>query len=175
MKVIWITGLSGSGKSTIGKKVVEVLRKSGEQVLYLDGDELRKIFGSNYSNIDSHSRERRLAIAMQYSRLCHFIVKQRLKVVIATISMFKEIYSWNRKNIPGYFEVYLKVPLDELRRRDPKNIYKKFDSGEISNVAGLDLEIDEPLGADLILKFRDQVTSDELVNNIIFKLNERNL
>ena len=170
MKVIWITGLSGSGKSTVGKKVTEVLRKNGEKVIYLDGDELRNIFKTNNLNINNYSRERRLELAMQYSYLCRLIVEQKITVVIATISMFKEIYSWNKKNLPGYFEVYLKVPFDELRRRDPKQIYKKFDDGELSNVAGLDLEIDEPLNADLILNFKEQVTSDQLADKILLKL-----
>ena len=110
---------------------------------------------------------------MQYSYLCRLIVEQKITVVISTISMFKEIYSWNKKTC-GYFEVYLKVPFDELRRRDPKQIYKKFDDGELSNVAGLDLEIDEPLNADLILNFKEQVTSDQLADKIFLKLTERN-
>jgi cytidine diphosphoramidate kinase len=175
MNIIWITGLSGAGKSTIGNKVVEGLRKNGEQVVYLDGDELREVFGASCVNINNHGRERRLALAMQYSRLCRVIAEQGLTVVIATISMFKEIHSWNRSNLPGYFEVYLKVPVDELRRRDPKQIYKKFDSGELRSVAGLDLEIDEPLDADLIVNFREQATVNELADKIIFKVNERNL
>ena len=55
-----------------------------------------------------------------------------------------------------------------------KQIYKKFDDGELSNVAGLDLEIDEPLNADLMLNFKEQVTSDQLADKILFKINERN-
>jgi len=175
MNIIWITGLSGAGKSTIGARVVEGLRKNGEQVVYLDGDELREVFGASCANINNHGREGRLALAMQYSRLCRVIAEQGLTVVIATISMFKEIHSWNRRNLPGYFEVYLKVPVDELRRRDPKQIYKKFDSGELSSVAGLDLEIDEPMDADLIVNFREQATVDELADKIILKVTERNI
>jgi len=74
-------------------------------------------------------------------------------VVIATISLFQEVHQWNRQNLPGYFEIYLKVPVEELRQRDPKGIYKKYDAGEIQNVAGLDLKVDEPLKADLISAF----------------------
>ena len=67
--------------------------------------------------------------------------------------MFDEIYTWNRKNIKNYYEVYLKVPLDELSKRDPKKIYKRLKDGQTRNVAGLDLEIDEPKAADLIYDF----------------------
>jgi len=167
ISVFWITGLSGAGKSTIGKKIVGELRKNNEQVVYLDGDELREVFGASGVSIDSHGREGRLALAMQYSRLCRVIAEQGLTVVIATISMFKEIHSWNRENLPGYFEVYLKVPVSELRKRDPKQIYKKFDNGDLSSVAGLDLEIDEPLSADLIIDFNKYKTIEESVNKIL--------
>ena len=52
-------------------------------------------------------------------------------VVIATISMFDELYAWNRENTTNYFEVYLKVPLDELRRCDPKSTYQRYENGEL--------------------------------------------
>jgi len=74
-------------------------------------------------------------------------------VVIATISLFREVHEWNRANLPGYFEVYLKVPVEELRRRDPKGIYHRFDAGELTHVAGLDLPIDEPEAADWTVEF----------------------
>jgi adenylylsulfate kinase len=75
-------------------------------------------------------------------------------VVTATISLFNEIHEWNRATLPGYFEVYLKVPIDELRRRDPKGIYRRFDAGELTHVAGLDLPIDEPEAADWVVELR---------------------
>ena len=64
--------------------------------------------------------------------------------------MFKEVYAWNRENLPGYFEVYMKASLDELRRRDPKGIYYDFDTHVLSNVAGLDLPVDEPEFPDFV-------------------------
>ena len=70
--------------------------------------------------------------------------------------MFREVYAWNRVNLPNYFEVYLKVPLDELRLRDPKKIYQRYDAGELNNVAGLDLCIDEPLEPHVTLDFEIQ-------------------
>ena len=84
--------------------------------------------------------------------------------------MFAEIYKWNRSNLPNYFEVYLDVPLKELRRRDPKNLYEKFYSGAIKNVAGLDLKIDKPDEPNLIVNFTPGQNPDEIVNIIIRKL-----
>ncbi|MDH4562707.1 adenylyl-sulfate kinase [Pseudomonas sp. BN411] len=152
-RVVWITGLSGAGKSTLATAVTERLRAQGDAVVMLDGDQLREVFGAVANSAGNHGREGRLALAMQYAHLCQVIARQGLTVVIATISLFREVHEWNRANLPGYFEVYLRVPLDELRRRDPKGIYKRFAAGEISNVAGLDLAIDEPLAADWVVEF----------------------
>ena len=157
-RVIWITGLSGAGKSTLAHEVVAKLRESGEAVVMLDGDELREVFGAVAANANNHGREGRLALAMQYAHLCRVVAAQGLTVVIATISLFREVHTWNRSNLPGYFEVYLNVPVEELRRRDPKGIYRRFDAGELTHVAGLDLLIDEPEAADWIVEFEPERT-----------------
>ena len=172
-RVIWITGLSGAGKSTLAHAVVIQLRTDGQAVVMLDGDELRQVFGAVAANARNHGREGRLALAMQYARLCRVIATQGITVVIATISLFKEVHFWNRANLPGYFELYLKVPLEELRRRDSKQIYRRFDAGELKNVAGLDLAIDEPEAADWILEFEADRPVTELADDLLIRLNVR--
>lgn len=172
-RVFWITGLSGAGKTTLAKAVVNRLRMEGPPAVFLDGDELREVFGAVAANAANHGREGRLALAMQYAHLCRVIATQGFTVVIATISLFKEVHAWNRANLPGYFEVYLKVPLAELRRRDPKGIYRRFDSGEISDVAGLDLPIDEPDDADWVVEYVSEISvegqAELLITNYIKK------
>jgi adenylylsulfate kinase len=169
-KVIWITGLSGAGKSTLAHEVVARLRTSGEAVVMLDGDELREVFGAVAANAQNHGREGRLALAMQYAHLCRILAAQGLTVVIATISLFREVHTWNRAQLPGYFEVYLKVPIEELRRRDPKGIYRRFDAGELTHVAGLDLSIDEPEAANWVAEFEPgrsvAALADELLKTL---------
>jgi adenylylsulfate kinase-like enzyme len=169
-RIIWITGLSGAGKSSLATALTGRLRALGQTVVMLDGDELREVFGAVAANAQNHSREGRLALAMQYARLCRVLADQGLTVVIATISLFKEVHAWNRENLPGYFEVYLKVPMQELRRRDPKGIYRRFDDGALANVAGLDLPIDEPKAADLILEFVPGQTVDATADALIKQL-----
>jgi cytidine diphosphoramidate kinase len=172
-KIIWITGLSGAGKTTLARELVTLLRKASSPVVLLDGDELREILTASISLQVTHDRSSRLDLAMRYSQLCKLIASQGVTVVIATISMFKEIHEWNRKNLPGYFEVYLKVPKEELRRRDPKKIYERFDAGELVNVAGFDLAIDEPNAADWVIDFtpsaRIELQADELCKRITEK------
>ena len=157
--VIWITGLSASGKTTLGELVTDNIRAKGLDVIMLDGDDLREILGAT----KLYTREDRLNLAFVYSRMALSISRQNKIVVIATVALFKEVHEWNRENIPGYFEVFLDVPIEELKLRDPKGIYKKFDQGIIDNVAGLDLSIDKPTSPDIAISFEKEVSA--LVNS----------
>ena len=172
-RVVWITGLSGSGKSTLATEVVGQLRALCNDVIRLDGDELREVFAAESIKLQRHDRDGRLMLAMQYASLCRLLSMQGFTVVIATISMFREVYAWNRANVPGYFEVYLKVPIEELRRRDPKGIYRRFDAGDLLNVAGLDLPVDEPEQADFEVKFEASQSVTELSHGLIQRIRKR--
>lgn len=164
--VIWVTGLSGAGKSTLATLIYDSVRTEKPTVL-LDGDELREIFGVTGMK---HDRASRLGLAMQYAKLSKMLSSQGMVVIIATISMFKEVHDWNRSNMGDYFEVYLKVDFDELRRRDPKEIYKKFDSGELKNVAGLDFLVDEPNEPDLLIENKKDTNLSQYVYKISAKI-----
>ena len=111
--------------------------------------------------------------------LCKALSSQGFIVIVATISMFHEIYAWNRENLENYLEIYLKVPLDELYLRDDKKIYQDYKDGKLSNVAGLDLSVDEPLSSDLTYDFVRQPflwdTSTNLINDLMAQLEKRSL
>ena len=108
-KVIWITGLSGAGKSSLAVETVRLLRNDQKNVVFLDGDELREILGADKHKNVNHNRDKRLELALSYAKLCRTLSLQGFTVVISTISMFREVYSWNRENLPNYFEVYLNL------------------------------------------------------------------
>jgi len=155
--VVWITGLSGAGKSSVAQALRNTLLESGIQSILLDGDELRNCLGVE----NAVSRDERVQLGLMYGRLAKLLASQGQVVIVATISMFNEVFRWNRENIPGYIDVFLDTPLDELRKRDPKGIYRKFDEGQLETIAGLDLDVDYPRDASLIVKFRvDQSPSD---------------
>ena len=168
-KVIWITGFSGAGKTTLANKLSSEIVDKGFSVVRLDGDDLREVFGATAD----YGRNSRLKLSMQYAQLCKLLSAQGHIVIIATISMFREVYKWNRSNLPYYLEVYLKVPLQELRLRDPKGIYRRFDSGELKEVAGMDLAVDKPEMANLIFDYSSKLSVETMSKIIIDKLNEK--
>ena len=164
-KCYWITGLSATGKTTLSKLLVDSFRASGKVVVHLDGDELRQVLSD-----EAYTREERIALGMRYSRLCRLLINQGIDVVISVIGLFKELHRWNKENIPNYIEIFIDTPLEELKKRDPKDIYKRFTSGKIKNVAGLDLKVDFPVNPDVCLKWSSSKTIDsmfqELLDNI---------
>ena len=170
---MWIIGLSGAGKSSLARLVTSRIRKCGDPTILLDGDELRDILTAADANVNNHCREARLSLAMQYAHLCRVLASQGFTVVIATISLFREVHKWNRENLPGYFEAYLRVPLEELRRRDPKGIYRRYDSGQMVNVAGLDLPIDEPEVPDWTAEYDSAQTVKMMADNLMTNLKQR--
>ena len=161
--VFWLTGLSGSGKTTIGTALTEHLRSQGYTIILLDGDHLREITG----NIFGHHREQRLQASLLYGRLCHMIAAQNINVVCATISLFHETQQWNRKNIPHYLEIFVDVPIAELIKRDSKKIYSRAKEGTLEHVVGIDIAPEYPKNPDLIIKNDAHTNVQTAVNKII--------
>lgn len=137
--VVWLCGLAGSGKSTLARALNERLRAKFDNVIYLDGDELREIFGHF-----SYDKNGRIDMAIKRAKMAHFLSKQGQIVIVSTISLFSEVYEWNRANLQNYFEVFVKCDFDELKRRDQKGLYTKALRGEVKNVVGVDLQYDAP-------------------------------
>lgn len=103
---------------------------------------------------------------MRYARLCREVASQGIDVVCATVSMFHEVRRWNRTHIPGYVEIFLDVPIEELRRRDAKGLYGAYQRGEIANVVGLDLEPELPEHPDLVLENHAGMSPEDAVERI---------
>ena len=164
-KCYWITGLSAAGKTTLANMLTNYLRTNGNSVIFLDGDELQKVFGTKDYNLDN-----RLKAALRYSKLSSLIVKQQINVVISVIGLFHEVHQWNRKNIPGYVEIIIDVPMEELKRRDPKKLYERAKNGEIKNVYGLDIPAEFPKNPDVHLYWSPSKSKykmmEELINSI---------
>ena len=163
-KCYWVTGLSATGKSTYSNMLAQHLRTAGIKVILLDGDELRQVFAS-----ETYAREERIALGMRYARLCQLLSSQDINVVIACIGLFKEIHKWNRENIPNYVEIFIDTPFDELINRDPKGLYKKQLSGEMKNIAGIDLQVDYPKNPHVHIKWEKGRSIESMFDEMLEK------
>lgn len=162
--VIWIIGLSGSGKSTVGNIVYESLRKKKPNTVFLDGDSLRKTISSDLG----YSEEDRRISEFRRSRLCHLLASQDIQVVCAAISNCPDIRLWCRRNIPGYVEVYLKISHELLRRRDSKGLYRKTGRSR-TPVVGIEIPFREPTNPDLVLEVKESTQPASLAGQILKK------
>jgi len=166
--LIWITGLSGSGKSTIGKALYSKLKVDMPNLVFLDGDDFREILGNDLG----HSPNDRLNNAKRISKMCKFLNSQKINVICSTMSLYKEIHEMNRKNIQEYYEIFIECSIDELIKRDQKGIYSKALRGEIKNVVGIDLSYDRPDDCHLCIENEKQSDLDKKVEQIIKLIGE---
>jgi len=157
--VYWITGLSGAGKTTVGKIIYEELKKKKDNVVLLDGDELRNAIAADlgYTNEDRHESARR------NTRLCNLLANQNIDVVCCTICMFEDIRRWSREHNEKYVEVYIKVPMDILRQRNQKNLY--VDSQD--EVVGIGVGMEEPQNPDIVIVNDGSKTPNEIADRIL--------
>lgn len=145
--VVWLIGLSGSGKTTLAEKIFSEVKEGKQNVILIDGDVIREIFGNDLG----YSSEDRFINAQRISRLCKLLDSQGIHVVCAILSLFPKSRKWNRENIENYYEVFIDTPIDLLLKRDSKGIYKRYLNGEIDNVAGMDLDFKAPMHSNLII------------------------
>jgi len=164
--LIWITGYSGAGKTTVARLVNEKLKAQNKPVVFLDGDELRSIFGEKFG----HSLEDRRGLAFVYSRLCKKISDSGTTVVISAVAMFEAVRIENRNANPLYLEVFLDVPFEVRAERDPKGLYRaaKEKSAEI---VGVSSALEEPANPDLTINNYGEIIPDKAADLIVNSFN----
>ncbi|PAF48846.1 adenylyl-sulfate kinase [Helicobacter sp. 12S02232-10] len=167
--IIWINGLAGSGKSTIGKNLYDKLKPTFSNLVYLDGDGFRELFGHF-----KHDKQSRIKVALKRADLCHFLASQGINVIATTISLFEEIYQYNRKKFNSYLEIYIQCDLDELIKRDQKNLYSQAIQKQIKNVVGIDIPYDTP-SPDMIINNNRLDNLEEKTNQILHFIKEHQI
>lgn len=167
--ILWLTGLSASGKSTLARKAERYLFDKGYNVIMLDGDNLR--YGLNYnlgfSNEDRHENIRRA------SEVANLFSSSGYIVIAAFITpTFKDRELARKCSSNEFFEVFISASLKECESRDPKGLYKKARLGEIKNFTGIDSVYQEPKNPDIVINTEDleeDESLDSLLNFIISK------
>jgi len=167
--VVWLTGLSGSGKSTIAVEAEKILNGMGKAVYRLDGDNIR--FGLNsdlgFSEKDGYENIRRI------SEVCALFQDAGLIVIASFISPLAEMRKMAReKGGDNFIEVYVKADLETCIRRDPKGLYRKALNGEIQEFTGISAPYEEPQNPDLVLDTENS-TLDECVRKLVDKILEK--
>jgi adenylylsulfate kinase-like enzyme len=164
--VVWITGLSGTGKSTTARALQSVLAAEGCTALLLDGDEFRAAVSDDLG----HSPADRLTNALRLVRFAGLSSRQGVVTIVATMSLFAPVYRELRSSIPNLRLVYLHSPIDVLARRDPKRLYAEVSAGQRQYVVGVDLPFDAPPDPDLSLDTSNLESCQENVRQIRFSL-----
>jgi adenylylsulfate kinase len=163
--VIWFTGLSGSGKTTIAHVVEERLLEAGVPVEILDGDVVRENLskGLGFSKEDRDTNIRRIAF------VAHLLQRNGVFVITAAISPYRAIREEARAMIKDFVEVYAEAPLEVCEQRDVKGLYAKARAGEIKGFTGVDDPYEPPPRPEVVCH-TDQETVEESAQKVIDKL-----
>ncbi|UYO33624.1 adenylyl-sulfate kinase [Bacillus halotolerans] len=162
--ILWLTGLSGSGKSTIANAAARELFEQGYQVIVLDGDNIRHGLNKDLGFSDKDRKEN----IRRIGEVAKLFVQQGTIVITAFISPFREDRDQVRQLVEagGFNEVYIKCDLDICEQRDPKGLYKKARNGEIPFFTGIDSPYEEPDAPELVLD-SGQYDREECKNQLI--------
>ncbi|HID43294.1 MAG TPA: adenylyl-sulfate kinase [Archaeoglobaceae archaeon] len=162
--VIWITGPSGSGKTTLVETLAEKFRELNVNAEVLDGDGIRsKLYPDLGFSKEEREMHNRVVIQM-----ANLLAKNGVVTLVSIISPYRVTRETARREIGRFMEVYLKCPLEERIRRDPKGLYAKAMKGEISDLTGYDGVYEEPENPELVLH-TDKMDVDEEVETVIKK------
>jgi len=161
--VIWLTGLSGSGKTTLALVLWKLLKQRLPEVILLDGDGIREAFKNDLG----YREEDRVRQVDRIQKIVKLLASQHLIVIVTVVYSHPDLLAWNRKNLPSYFEIYLKAALETVRGRDPKGLYARAKSGECRDIVGLDIPWKVPQHPDLILDMDHPEDPETLAERVI--------
>jgi adenylylsulfate kinase len=163
--VVWLTGLPGSGKTTIARELEPKIRAMGLPVEVLDGDEIRQ----NLSKGLGFSREDRETHLRRVTYVAKLLSRNGVAVIAAFISPYRNIREYARDETTNFLEVFVKCSIETCAKRDPKGLYKKASSGKIKDLTGPQDLYEEPLNPDLVVDTEKFNLSDS-ANLILSKL-----
>ncbi len=163
--IVWFTGLSGAGKSTIAENLADVLKERGRKVEIMDGDVVR----TNLSKGLGFSKEDRDINIRRIGFVCDLLARNGVIAIGAAISPYREIREEIRASTENFLEVYVECSIEELTRRDVKGLYEKALKGEIKNFTGVSDPYEAPERPEVVVE-TDKESEDESVNRIVATL-----
>jgi len=145
--VLWFTGLSGAGKTTLADRIYEELSKSGYKLERLDGDTVRQ----NLTKDLGFSRKDRAENIKRVAYVCSLLSKHGVGVVASFISPYKSEREIVREKSTNFIEVHVSTPLNICEKRDPKGLYAKARKGEIENFTGVNDPYENPENPEVLI------------------------
>jgi adenylyl-sulfate kinase len=161
-QVIWLTGLSAAGKTTLGTSLCTHLRALGHRVDHLDGDEMRRVLSSDlgFTIADRNENVRRIG------QLAHMLAGQGYIVVVSATSPFEQARATLRDLIRSFTEVYVNAPVEVCEKRDRKELYRRARRGQLSDVPGINLPYEPPRHPQIECR-TDRETVEESLQKIL--------
>jgi adenylyl-sulfate kinase len=160
--VLWLTGLSGAGKSTIAAKLAPALAERGHRVELLDGDEVR----TNLCQGLGFSREDRDTNIARIGYVAGKLAKHGVAVLVAAISPYRQARDQVRAQVDTFIEVHVAAPVAVCAQRDPKGLYAKALAGELKHFTGVSDPYEPPLAPELVLP-TDTHSVDDCVHQVL--------
>lgn len=147
--IIWLIGISGAGKTTLGRKLEKFYKAKGKRTYLLDGDEIRNLFDNDlgYTDADREANIKRIILG------AYILDRNDIIGIICNISPFQHLRDLARKKIAGYNEIYLEKDVQISMKNDVKGVYRE-NMGK-TGIVGLDQRFDEPVSCDLRIRVDD--------------------
>ncbi len=162
---IWFTGMSGSGKSTIGRDVAEALQVRGLTVEVLDSGRIRQQLNRTLG----FTREEVETNLLRLGYECKLLNRNGVTAVVTAVSPYRDVRDRLREQIGEFVEIHCRCPMEILMRRGAGELFEKARRGEIAHVAGVDAPYEEPLKPEVLLN-TDELTVEQSVNKVIATL-----
>ena len=161
--LFWITGLSGSGKTSIAKEIKDHVTLNYGPTINLSGDDLRRVF-----NLKKYSRDARLTYGLSYGKFCQQITNQKVNIILSTVSLFDKVRKWNKANISNYIEIYIKSDINKIIKLKKKYFY----TSKSKNVLGKDIKPEFPKFPNIIIENTFKKSVSTLSKELIRKINK---
>ncbi len=161
--LLWITGIFGAGKTTLCRAIQAAVKPRLPQVVFLEDDEIERIFDEN----PSCTEQNHVSAAQRAQKVVRMFTDQNLPVVITARYAHPDLLKWNRENFRNYYEVYLRVSLETVERRDETGLYCRAKNGDAQNIVGVNVPWHEPSNPDLVLDQDHPSSPDEMARTVI--------